>query len=284
MVCRNLFYTLDAARMESWLSDSELDRLPISSKIGRDGDSNESGLASSIRDSGKAGATRDARDTSDIWDFLTDSQRENALRAWAIGTVWHPASFSGGDAAAWIPPRQTVMLHAQVSSETQRCLLDRGQVVRRGTVAPRQIREVERAFMDILRPLLGVWYGRLMLLRVADRDQPWLVAQVDPQPWLTWLGWQGRSERSEVTGREAAGVGLLTGPPPGRVLWRGGDVVEMFGAASNDKCCCSLVESGGDPEVEALEAEFLDALGLVLTSSTEGTVVLDIDADYAEPV
>ena len=214
-----------------------------------------------------------AGDAQDAWVFLTDPQRENALCGWARGVVRHPASCSGRDTAAWMPSRHTVILHTQVDAEAQANLLERGRAVGKAVGSassrPRPVRGAERAFMDSLKPLLGAWYGRLMILRVAGH--PWLVAQVDAPAWLS------------SSGANACCDELLECPPPASVLWRGGDVVEMFGAEVNYLCCCSLVESPADPEVEALEADFLDALGLILSSSREGTVIIDLDADYAEP-
>lgn len=226
--------------------------------------------------------TLDVAGDRDVWGFLTDPEREDVMRGWARGTMRHPPKHPLGETAAWIPPRHVVSLHTQVTVEVQTCLLTRGHVIRggpggtggsggSGKTAP--IQAAERAFLDSLKPLLGIWYGRLLLLRAAGG--PWLIAQVEARAWTSWLGGEvGRGENSE----------LLTFPTPGSVLWGGGDVVEMFGAGCNDRCCCSLVESPADPEVDALEVDFLDALGLAVSSSSEGTLLIDIDADYAEPV
>ena len=264
-MCRNLFYTIDAARMRSWLNGQQ-ERQERQEWQGRV-QSGTVGIETRQIDTAPG-----AGDAQDAWVFLSDPQRENALCGWARGVVRHSASCSGRETAAWMPSRHMVILHTQVDAEAQANLLERGQAVRKavesGSSRPRPVRGAERAFMDSLKPLLGVWYGRLMIMRVAGN--PWLVAQVDALAWLS------------SSGGDASCGELLDCPPPASALWRGGDVVEMFGAEVSDLCCCSLVESPADPEVEALEADFLDALGLVLSNSREGTVVIDIDADYAE--
>lgn len=265
-MCRNLFYTIDSDRMQAWLSNWQHTCNPCLETIPQ-------GEIIQVEN------TLDAAGERDVWGFLTDPERENVMRGWARGTMRHPPKHPLGETAAWIPPRHVVSLHTQVTAEVQTCLLKRGHVIRdeasgsgrSGEIAP--IQAAERAFLDSLKPLLGIWYGRLLLLRAAGGH--WLVAQVEARAWTSWLGGEvGRGEYSE----------LLTFPTPGSVLWGGGDVVEMFGARCNDRCCCSLVESPADPEVEALEVDFLDALGLAVSSSSEGTVLIDIDADYAEPV
>lgn len=262
-MCRNLFYTIDAARIQSWLNGQQ-ERQKWHGRV----QGGTVGIETRQPDTAPG-----AGDAQDAWVFLTDPQRENALCGWTGGVVRHSASCSGRETAAWIPSRHTVLLHTQVEAEAQASLLERGRAVgnavRSASSRPRPVRGAERAFMDSLKPLLGVWYGRLMIMRVAGH--PWLVAQVDAPAWLS------------SSGGDASCGELLECPPPASMLWRGGDVVEMFGAEVSDLCCCSLVERPADPEVEALEADFLDALGLVLSNSREGTVIIDIDADYAEP-
>lgn len=247
-MCRNLFYTIDAVRMQAWISDEQPSR----------GD-----------DGGRTNRRADPSDVEAGYSFLNDSQREDALRAWARGIVRHAPGAALVQTTVWVPPRHTVVPNCQVTSEAQASILARGQALTRGSNTSRTTTSAERVFMDSIKPLLGVWYGRLMLLRVGDL--PWLIAQINPGAWIEWVRRGASNQR-----------GLLMYPPPAQVLWRGADVVEMFGAEIGDLCCCSLVESANDPEVEALEADFLDALALTLTSSTEGTVLIDIDADYAE--
>jgi hypothetical protein len=252
-MCRKLFYTVDGVSMQGWLRGEQ----PVRS--------DNSGVS---RD-------EDAESTDTGYDFLSEPEREEALRGWARGIVRYPPGPPGihfaqpAQPAVWIPPRYVVMLHDQVSAEAQANILARGQAIRGGSVSPRDVGRAERAFMDSIKPLLGIWYGRLMLLRTGGL--PWLIAQVDPRAWIKLGGWKA-----------VADVELLECPPPASVLWKGGDVVEMFGAETSDLCCCSLVDSPSNPEVVALEADFLDALALTLSSSAQGTVFIDIDADYAE--
>jgi len=270
-MCRNLFYTLDSDLMGAWLSGQAQPRRTSRTRRTR--------TARTLH--GVREFTRDGADGGQAWDFLTDLQREDSLRTWASGSVRYPSGYRAHlkcpacQPSAWIPPRHALILHTAVEPEARACLLNRGRTIARGSVRsgrssrPRPIQAAERLFMDSLKPLLGVWYGRLLLLRALRL--PWLIAQADPRAWPA------------LSGRGAGCGGILECPSPGSVLWRGGEVVEMFGAWEGDMCCCSLVEDAADPAVQVVESDFLDNLGFVLSGSSQGTVIIDIDADYAEP-
>ncbi len=296
-MCRILFYTIDNVLMNNWLqhlrrhcASVACERCQAYGQCESYGASDA--CASHSSDAHMGGPRADAR-----YRFLSDSAREQSLISWVSGIVKHPPSSeyartghtahaAGTDhkahtahtahsvhTAPWLPPRRTLLLHCTIEPDAYNCLLERGQLAKHGDPNHAHLQPTERDFMNSIKPLLGIWYGRLVFIRSGD--QPCLVAQVNTQAWNELYATARRLSETEY-------LPLLENPPAWAVLWPGGDVIEMFGAESGELCCCSLVENARIVEVEALESSFLNALGLALLSSAEGTVLLDIDADYAE--
>lgn len=310
-MCRILFYTVDTARMQLWLDAASAAPFRAIGQRAR------SALWQAREDwedwedwkdwKDWEGAEETGTDTSFL--FLSDPSRERSLVSWARGVVRYPpySTCPAGPVhprcpgcpgcaahhaspelspcacpAGWLPPREALTLHSTIAPDAYECLLERGALSRDGGTGESAPRPAERAFLDELRPLLGIWYGRLVFIR--SPDQPCLVAQVNARAWI-----EGRASGlcSVETGSgsySAESPLLLEYPPAWAVLSRNCPVVEMFGAEHADLCCCSLVESTHQDNIALrdLESTFLDALGLMLLGSPEGTVLLDIDADYAE--
>jgi hypothetical protein len=272
-VCRILFYTVDNARMQHWV---------------------ESAFAAPPRHYARR-SNCEPSEPSEPWDrpgidspfrFLSDTSRERSLVSWARGTTKYSSPVRRAETTGWVPARDALILHSTIDPYAYACLLERGALSVSSAGAPTTLRTAERAFLDRIKPLLGIWYGRLVFIR--GRGQPCLVAQLNARTWLTGCApgvssaGTGSNTGSSTTGN--TGVLLLDYPPAWAVLCPECSIVEMFGAEHAELCCCSLVEdsSEGNVEMADLEATFLDALGLALLSSEEGTVLLDIDADYAE--
>lgn len=261
---------------------------------------------------------RRAHSSAYSWGWLNEKSREDALARWCAGVIVYPPQQeddayleSRVNAEAldqeqpthtWLP-NYRYAYRARLSNEAlnqlqQRCALITATCSAAGWGMPSgeayggyilpslpvMPGSGETMLLHALKPLLEVWYGRIVFLpqepesATIDKETN-KGGGVVPLPGYEFCLVDGATEQvkpSTNTGNHTID------PLPRELVWDAGYVIEMFGASTSNLCSCFLTETSNTHDQLGIEIDFLNALALALGHANGNVVVLDIDADYAE--